>query len=86
MANKAITVQDVDLVIDMDTMTDIEVYDLLYKVNGGNPMPLMRLMREIIVEGMDAAMEHLRGENGRVSVFDAAPFLNELFQAANLGE
>lgn len=79
-----VTVRGLELKVMSDALDDFELLDDLNELEqNDNPGRLPSILRRLVGDQWKKVIEHLRGENGRVSVEDGSEFIGEVLEALN---
>lgn len=69
--------------LDDNVMDNMELVDQLSELNSENPYAISKIIMLLLGEGQRKALyDHLRTEDGRVPVMQAAEEINDIFNAA----
>lgn len=69
--------------LDDNVMDNMELVDQLSELNSENPYAISKIIMLLLGEGQRKALyDHLRTEDGRVPVMQAAKEINDIFNAA----
>lgn len=79
-----VTVRGLELTVMSDALDDFELLDDLNELEQNeNPGRLPSILRRLVGDQWKTVVNHLRGDNGRVSVEDGAEFVGEVLEALN---
>lgn len=79
------TVAGKEWVVDRDALDDFEMLDDLGEIEAGNAARLPRVLRRLLGDQYKAALDTLRGDDGKVRVEAGAQFARDLFEALPQG-
>ena len=77
-----VNVRGLELTVASDALDDFELLDDLNELEQNeNPGRLPSILRRLVGDQWKTVVDHLRGDNGRVSVGDGAEFVGEILEA-----
>ena len=78
--DRVVTVDDQEWTVPAEALDDFELLDDLGALEDGNAARLPAVMRRLLGEDYKRALNHLRGEDGRVRIEPASEFIAAIMQ------